>query len=56
MPVPSVTSIELTKEFWRLWDDRSLGELVSRYDDFFTEDLEWRSPIAEVSGAQYVGR
>jgi ketosteroid isomerase-like protein len=51
-----MTNVELTREFWRLWNDRDLGELVSRYDEFFTEDLEWHSPIAEVTGARLIGR
>jgi ketosteroid isomerase-like protein len=51
-----MNNVELSQEFWRLWNDKSLGELVSRYDDFFTDDLEWRSPVAEMSGAHYVGR
>ena len=27
-----------------------------RYDDFFTEDLEWHSPVARMTGRSYVGR
>jgi ketosteroid isomerase-like protein len=51
-----MTKVELTREFWRLWNDRDLGELVSRYDEFFTEDLEWHSPITEFAGVALVGR
>jgi ketosteroid isomerase-like protein len=51
-----MTNLELTREFWRLWNDRDLRELVSRYDDFFTEDLEWHSPITEVAGGSVIGR
>ncbi|HEX2359033.1 MAG TPA: nuclear transport factor 2 family protein [Solirubrobacterales bacterium] len=51
-----MTNVELTREFWRLWNDRDLRELVSRYDDFFTEDLEWHSPVTEVAGGRVIGR
>jgi ketosteroid isomerase-like protein len=51
-----MNNVELTQEFWRLWHDEGFAELLSRYDDFFTDDLEWRSPIAEMAGGHYVGR
>jgi ketosteroid isomerase-like protein len=51
-----MTGVELTREFWGLWNDRDLHELSRRYDEFFTEDLEWHSPITEVTGARVVGR
>jgi ketosteroid isomerase-like protein len=51
-----MSNVELTREFWGLWNDRDLAELVSRYDDFFIEDLEWHSPITEVTGGSVIGR
>jgi ketosteroid isomerase-like protein len=51
-----MTNVGLTREFWRLWNEEHLGELISRYDEFFTEDLEWHSPITEVTGARVIGR
>ena len=49
-------NVGLVREFWSLWNDDGLTELVRRYDDFFTEDLEWHSPVATMSGREYVGR
>lgn len=51
-----MSNVGLTREFWRLWNDDGFGELLSRYDDFFTEDLEWHSPITETAGRHHVGR
>ena len=51
-----MTHETLTREFWRLWNDQGLGELITRYDEFFTEDLEWHSPITAVAGAHVIGR
>ena len=44
------------REFWRLWRNDGFDELLARYDDFFTEDLEWHSPVARMTGRSYVGR
>ena len=46
----AMSNVELARRFWGLWSDEGLPELIERYDEFFTDDLEWRSPIAEVSG------
>ncbi|MGH2980524.1 MAG: nuclear transport factor 2 family protein [Solirubrobacterales bacterium] len=46
---------ELSREFWRVWSDEGPAGLLARYDDFFTEDLEWRPPVAELSGTRYRG-
>jgi ketosteroid isomerase-like protein len=51
-----MSNVELVRRFWTLWDDARLAELVARYDEFFTEDLEWRSPVTAVSGAWLTGR
>ena len=51
-----MSNVELARRFWGLWSDEGLPELIERYDEFFTDDLEWRSPIAEVSGARLLGR
>jgi ketosteroid isomerase-like protein len=50
------SNTDLAREFWSLWRHDGLAELLSRYDEFFTEDLVWRSPIAEMRGVTYVGR
>ncbi len=52
----ATTNVELVREFWGLWRNDGFDELLSRYDDFFTEDLEWHSPVAEMTGRSYVGR
>ncbi|MEK6251118.1 MAG: nuclear transport factor 2 family protein [Actinomycetota bacterium] len=51
-----MNNVELTREFWRIWNEEGLSGLRARYDDFFTDDFEWRPPITEVMGARYVGR
>ena len=51
-----MNNVELARRFWALWRDDGLAELVSRYDEFFTEDLEWRSPVSELAGKRLVGR
>ncbi len=51
-----MNNVELTRAFWRVWDEDGLGALLTRYDEFFTEDAEWRPPISQVSGERYVGR
>ena len=52
----STHNVELVREFWRLWRNDGFDELLARYEDFFTEDLEWHSPVAEMAGRHYVGR
>ncbi len=49
-------NVDLVREFWTLFNDESFGELLSCYDDFFTEDLEWNSPVSMVAGRQVEGR
>ena len=38
------------REFWSLWRNDGFDELLARYEDFFTDDLEWHSPVAEMAG------
>jgi ketosteroid isomerase-like protein len=47
---------DVVREFWTLFNDDSFPELLSRYEDFFTEDLEWNSPVSAVAGRQVEGR
>ena len=51
-----MSNVEVARRFWGLWSDEGLPQLIERYDEFFTDDLEWRSPITEVSGARLLGR
>jgi ketosteroid isomerase-like protein len=51
-----MSNVERVREMLRVWNEEGLGGLVSRYDDFFTEDFEWRPAVTEVTGARYVGR
>jgi ketosteroid isomerase-like protein len=51
-----MTNVERVREFWRLWSIEGFPELVARYDEFFTEDLVWHSPITHVTGTPRVGR
>jgi hypothetical protein len=51
-----VSGVELVREFWSLWRDDRFAELVARYDSFFTEELEWHSPVAEMAGRHVEGR
>ncbi len=51
-----MTGPEMLLEFWRTWEGKGGGELVARYDDFFTEDAEWRPPMRELTAPLYVGR
>ena len=51
-----MSNVERLREFWRLWRNDGFDELLARYDDFFTEDLEWHSPVARMTGRSYVGR
>jgi ketosteroid isomerase-like protein len=51
-----MSNVELIREFWRLWRNDGFDELLARYDDFFTEDLEWHSPVARMTGRSYIGR
>ena len=51
-----MSDVELVRGFWSLWNDDGLTELVARYSEFFTEDLQWRSPVTAVSGAWLTGR
>ena len=48
--VTSMTNVELLREFWDLWRNDGFDELLARYEDFFTDDLEWHSPVAEMAG------
>ena len=51
-----MTAPEMLLEFWRTWEAKGGGALVDRYDDFFTEDAEWRPPMRELTLPRYVGR
>jgi ketosteroid isomerase-like protein len=51
-----MTNVELTREAWRVMEEEGVAGLLSRYDEFFTDDLEWRPPITEMTGEPYVGR
>jgi ketosteroid isomerase-like protein len=51
-----MSNLDLTREFWRVWNEEGLSGLVSRYDDLFTDDYEWRPPVSQVTGVCYVGR
>jgi ketosteroid isomerase-like protein len=51
-----MTAPEMLLEFWRTWEGKGGGALVDRYDDFFTEDAEWRPPMRELTAPRYVGR
>ena len=51
-----MSNVELVRRFWGLWNDERIGELVTGYDEFFTEDLRWQSPVTAVSGAWLTGR
>jgi hypothetical protein len=54
--VTTDAGVELMREFWSLWSNEGFAELLARYDDFFTEDLEWHSPIAAMAGRSHRGR
>jgi ketosteroid isomerase-like protein len=54
--VSEAGNIALTREFWRLWRNDGFDELLAHYADFFTEDLQWHSPVATMAGRSYVGR
>jgi len=51
-----MSDVELVREFWGLWRTGGLAELGARFDEFFTDDLVWRSPVAEMKGGSFVGR
>ena len=51
-----MNNVEKAREFWAMWNCEALQTLLVRYDEFFTEDLEWRSPVAEMEGRSVVGR
>jgi ketosteroid isomerase-like protein len=51
-----VSNVDVVRRFWALWHDACFDELLAQYDDIFTEDLEWHSPVAEMSGRSYTGR
>jgi ketosteroid isomerase-like protein len=51
-----MTNVELLREFWKTWEAKGGAGLVERYDDFFTEDAEWRPPMRELTGSHYIGR
>jgi ketosteroid isomerase-like protein len=51
-----VTVPEFLLEFWRTWEGKGGDALVDRYDDFFTEDAEWRPPMRELTAPRYTGR
>jgi ketosteroid isomerase-like protein len=44
------------RECWRGGNEEGLSGLLARYDDFFTDDFEWRPPVSQVTGARYLGR
>jgi ketosteroid isomerase-like protein len=51
-----MTNVELLKEFWQTWEAKGGAGLVERYEEFFTDDAEWRPPMRELTGSHYVGR
>jgi ketosteroid isomerase-like protein len=51
-----MTGVDLLREFWRTWDEKGGAGLVERYDEFFTEDAEWRPPMRELTAPRYAGR
>jgi ketosteroid isomerase-like protein len=51
-----MSNAELMREFWRTWIDEGPEALFARYEEFFTEDAEWRPPTRELTGTRYVGR
>ena len=50
-----MTGADLLREFWRTWDERGGAGVVERYDEFFTEDAEWRPPMRELTAPRYTG-
>jgi ketosteroid isomerase-like protein len=50
------SNLELTREAWRVMQQEGVTGLLSRYNHFFTEDLEWRPPITDMTGEPYIGR
>jgi hypothetical protein len=56
MPSRELAPVELVREFWGLWSNEGFDELLARYDEFFTADLEWHSPVAAVAGRHHRGR
>ena len=51
-----MTNVELLEEFWRTWEAKGGAGLVERYEEFFTEDAEWRPPMRELTDSRYIGR
>ena len=51
-----MTNVELLEEFWRTWEAKGGAGLVERYEEFFTEDAEWRPPMRELTKSHYIGR
>ncbi|MEK6273510.1 MAG: nuclear transport factor 2 family protein [Actinomycetota bacterium] len=51
-----MSNAELVREYFQVWNEEGLGGLVFRYEDFFTDDFEWRPPVTEITGARYIGR
>ena len=52
----SEENVALMREFWLIWKVHGGTGLVERYEEFFTEDAEWRPPMRELTGSHYVGR
>lgn len=50
-----MNGVELLREFWRTWDERGGAGVVERYEEFFTEDAEWRPPMRELTAPRYTG-
>ncbi len=50
-----MTGADLLREFWRTWNERGGEGVVERYDEFFTEDAEWRPPMRELTAPRYGG-
>jgi ketosteroid isomerase-like protein len=51
-----VIHLDLVRDVNRAWRDEGLSGIVSRYEEFFTDDFEWCPPMREMTGARYVGR
>ena len=51
-----MTNVELLREFWQTWEAKGGAGLVERYEEFFTDDAEWRPPMRELTDSRYIGR
>jgi len=47
---------ELGREFWRVWSEEGVEQVLAQYETFFTEDAVWSPVTAQVAGHDYSGR